>query len=405
MKSIFKILVLAVVPMLVATTVVDRGLAANAGSQLIFQSKMDPAHQDFISVANTNNKLAVTVLVQYYNDEMKRVLWYLRVIPGGGNFMVDPFDHMIPGQDTNVKDELGNLPDMTQTEGKKLPGINSGRFVIAVTAVGANVKAIFDRDADGDLTDAEDASPAVANAIATVNVLFPSFLAADLHGTDNIDNCGKLQSNIAADSDAATQTALRMRNNNLALTKAADADDNCDADDDHTSKNVGGLTVDNAEPIAFNYLSGHFTVALVGTSAGGSDQTASWGGVPVIRPAVNALPVAAIAAADADDTDTTHIEETVAVTAAPSMTIDTAYTTLNGMDMDATTGGGRLADKMAGGMSGRTYNFVAGYTSEGGNKIANRAATAPEGGARFFGCGREESGQWRKFVPAGSVLR
>ena len=75
-------------------------------------------------------------------------------------------------------------------------------------------------------------------------------------------------------------------NNNLALTKAADADENCDADDDHTSKNVGDLNVGNAEPIAFNYLSGHYTAAFVGTASGGSDQTASWGGAPVTRPAV-----------------------------------------------------------------------------------------------------------------------
>ncbi len=81
MKSIFKILVLGVVPILMATAVVDQGLAADKGSQLIFQSNM--AHKNFISVANTARQaMAVTVLTQYYNDEMKRVLWYLRVIPG-----------------------------------------------------------------------------------------------------------------------------------------------------------------------------------------------------------------------------------------------------------------------------------------------------------------------------------
>ena len=58
---------------------------------------------------------------------------------------------------------------------------------------------------------------------------------------------------------------------------------------DVTSKNVGALTVDNAEPIAFNHLTGHFTEALEGTDAGGSDQTASWGGAPVIRPAVTTV--------------------------------------------------------------------------------------------------------------------
>ncbi len=40
MKSIFKILVLGVVPILMATAVVDEGLAADKGSQLIFQSNM-----------------------------------------------------------------------------------------------------------------------------------------------------------------------------------------------------------------------------------------------------------------------------------------------------------------------------------------------------------------------------
>ena len=56
---------------------------------------------------------------------------------------------------------------------------------------------------------------------------------------------------------------------------------------DPTTKNVGDLNVGNAEPVAFNHLTGHFTEALTSTAAGGSDQTASWGGTPVIRPAVN----------------------------------------------------------------------------------------------------------------------
>ena len=47
MKSIFKILMLGVVPILAATAVVDQGLAADKGSQLIFQSNM--AHTNYIS--------------------------------------------------------------------------------------------------------------------------------------------------------------------------------------------------------------------------------------------------------------------------------------------------------------------------------------------------------------------
>ena len=120
MKSIFKILVLGVVPILAATAVVDQGLAADKGSQLIFHTHM--AHRNFISVANANDKKAVTVLVQYYNDEMKLVLWYLRVLPAEANVLIDAFDHAIPGSEkkdkdgkvttaaTNVSEVLGDLP-------------------------------------------------------------------------------------------------------------------------------------------------------------------------------------------------------------------------------------------------------------------------------------------------------
>ena len=104
MKSIFKILILAAVPILAVTAVADQGLAADKGSQLIFQSNM--AHQNYISVANANDDRAVTVLVQYYNDEMALVLWYLRVIPGGGNVLVDPFDHEIPGTAKLDEDDM-----------------------------------------------------------------------------------------------------------------------------------------------------------------------------------------------------------------------------------------------------------------------------------------------------------
>ena len=53
MKSIFKILILGVVPILAVTAVVDQGLAADKGSQLIFHSNM--YHQNYISVSNGND--------------------------------------------------------------------------------------------------------------------------------------------------------------------------------------------------------------------------------------------------------------------------------------------------------------------------------------------------------------
>ena len=334
MKSIFKILVLGVVPILMATAVVDQGLAADKGSQLIFQSNM--AHKNFISVTNTADKKAVTVLTQYYNDEMKRVLWYLRVIPGSGTVLVDAFDHMIPGtasdddmDGTNVSEILGALPAMSTD---KKAGTNSGHFVIAVTAVGMNYAE--DENDDGDTTDAGE-----PNARATVNVLFPTFLAKDMHGTDNIDNCGTF---IRAELDADPDTA----DTPLVYTEfGADGVNDCRKASgtgvtpvvtaDTTSKNVGGLSVDNAQPIAFNHLTGHFTEALMSTPTGGADQTASWGGTPVVRPGV-------------DD-------------ASNAMAIVMDYWTLTGANA-ATAGGGRLAEKDAGGM-GATLTFTGARTA------------------------------------------
>ena len=160
MKGWLKLLVLGAVPVLAVTMVANPALAADKGSQLIFQSNM--AHQNFISVTNANDGRAVTVLVQYYNDEMSLVLYYLRVIPGGGNVLVDPFNHEIPGTAekdddgmeiegtaANVSDVLGTLPAMTNDDDGA--GVNSGRFVITVTAVGANVG--LDLNSDGDVAD------------------------------------------------------------------------------------------------------------------------------------------------------------------------------------------------------------------------------------------------------------
>ena len=133
MKGWFKLLVLATIPILAVTAVVDQGLAADKGSQLIFQSNM--AHTSYISVVNAQpgSTDAVTVLVQYYNNEMEMVVWYLRVIPHGTNVLVNPFDHMIPGSDPAT-----NVGDAIMASGKA----GNGHFVIAVTAVGANLKGI-----------------------------------------------------------------------------------------------------------------------------------------------------------------------------------------------------------------------------------------------------------------------
>ena len=189
MKGWLKLLVLAAVPVLAVTMVANPALAADKGSQLIFQSNM--AHQSFISVANAHASQAVTVLTQYYNDEMSRVLWYLRVLPADSNILVDPFDHMIPGtatdedtDGTNVSEVLDGLPAMTNDDDGA--GINSGHFVIAVTAVGANMG--IDGTDEGTTINTADER----NQAESANVLFPAFLVEGMHGTDNIDNCGAL---------------------------------------------------------------------------------------------------------------------------------------------------------------------------------------------------------------------
>ena len=324
MKSIFKILMLGVVPILAATAVVDQGLAADKGSQLIFQSNM--AHTNYISIVNAapDGEKAVTVLVQYYNNEMEMVVWYLRVIPHGTNVLVDPFNHMIPGSDPAT-----NVGDAIMASGKA----GNGHFVIAVTAVGTNVAV--------DTTPEVDDDP-MPNAANTVNVLFPIFLAEDLHGTNNIDNCGVLT--VAEDPTADEAT------NNLTYTKNGDNDcaDGTEAgvdEADMTSKNVGGLSVDNAQPVSFNHLTGSFTEALRSTAAGGADQTASWGGTPVVRPAVD------------DPANTTPLGD---------------YRTLNGMNPTGTPlMGGRLAEKDAAGKEVNTHgdaeHEVSGFLNTGSN--------------------------------------
>ena len=217
----------------------------------------------------------------------------------------------------------------------------NGHFVIAVTAVGANVGV----DGIDEGTAIDDA--AEMNQDNTVNVLFPTFLAEDLHGTNNIDNCGM----ISIDNAAANDADALLMNNSVAYTK--NGDDDC-ADGktatipaDMTSKNVGDLNIDNAQPISFNHLTGHFTEALTSTADGGADQTASWGGTPVVRPAVN--------------------------NPANTITITVDYTTLNGMNAtDAATdpAGGRLAEKDAAGSEINTVPaafMVSGYLNVGAN--------------------------------------
>ena len=108
----------------------------------------------------------------------------------------------------------------------------------------------------------------------------------------NIDASGMVTPE--TDEDAAVRYATMAQ---------ADQDD--DMDGDQSTRNVGDLNVDNAAPVAFNYLAGHQAAAQRASASGGSDQTASW--------AVNALTRPALADdADTDDADTDS-EDSVAM--------------------------------------------------------------------------------------------
>ncbi len=255
MKGWMKLLVLGTIPILAVTMVANQGLAADKGSQLIFQSSM--AHTNYISIVNANPASAVTLLVQYYNNDMELALYYLRVLTSDSSVLLDPFDHMIPGTELNTGDEIMGSGKM-----------GNGHFVIAVTAVADQTEAV-----DG----------AGGNTAATANVLFPESLAEDMHGTDNIDACGDIKTTLGT----STEDADDADNNLLHLDPDGDGDIEACSDDDVTSANVAEWGVGDAQVISFNHLTGHFTEALSGTDVGGPDQTLSWGGTPVVRPVVN----------------------------------------------------------------------------------------------------------------------
>ena len=297
MKGWFKLLVLGAIPILAVTMAVNQGLAisnADKGSQLIFQSNM--AHKSFISIANAHDDRAVTLLVQFYNDEMEMVLWYLRLLPPNGNSLVDPFDHMIPGSDP-----AANSGDFIMGTDKA----NSGHFVIAITAVAADLAA--DADADPEIQ---------ANTDVQANILFPTFLAEGMDDTGNIDEGGN---NYPTDGTGVDRSEPDF------------AADDTDEETDTSSTNVGDLNVGNAMPVSFNHLTGHFTEALISTDVGGSDQTASWGGTPVVRQALQA--------------DGTMVAED--------------YDKIEGPSADDFAEGDRLAEKNAGGMGENIDNDMA----------------------------------------------
>ena len=59
----------------------------------------------------------------------------------------------------------------------------------------------------------------------TVNVLFPTFLAEDLHGTNNIDNCGVLTSTVSPPNAGREQFLTYTKNGDDGVNDCADGTD------------------------------------------------------------------------------------------------------------------------------------------------------------------------------------
>ena len=251
-----------------------------------------------------------------------------------------------------------------------------------------------------------------------MNVLFPTFLAEDMHEIDNIDNGG----------------TLSLLGAGLKFTEFEGDEE------DTTTKNVGDLHVDNAVPIAFNHLTGSYTEALSSTPAGGSDQTASWGGTPIVRPAVsdtaNRMKTFTDAASTLADRGVYMMGDYYPLNGKNSMpvvnhtdqgwlSLDTYYeaiadvdgefeelpstevTPVTDLDNELVRGfrGGRLAEKNAGGGGANvTTGTRSGYKAP--SKIANGVATnrVINGGAlvlpALYGGSAEETHQIMLFLSA-----
>ena len=254
------------------------GLTDDQGQMAVSEATgyVDAMLANYLSVTNSSSNMAVTVQFDYYNDNTMLVLSFLRVIPAGRTILINPFDHTIPGETfrgltraPNVSEALFGAGELLQNKNTGVKphtiealgdeGFNSGRFLIAVTAVGS----MEDTDSTDDAADSR------------ANVIFPTYLVTHekLDGTNNIDGTGS-GGNDTDDSNAPA------------------------SGDDDTTTNVGNLTIDNSVPVTFNYLLGHITTAIAETMQGG--QTASWGITPISRMAMGD------ATANGDGDDTTY---------------------------------------------------------------------------------------------------
>ena len=101
-----------------------------------------PANPTAIKIVNNNRSQAVTVHVYFLNDKSRDYMDFLLVLKCGETRTFDPFDYEIPGaggfRTSNLLFGYGLPPEAAAA---RLPAaqFGSGRFVLSVVAVGANL--------------------------------------------------------------------------------------------------------------------------------------------------------------------------------------------------------------------------------------------------------------------------
>ena len=122
MKSIFKILVLGVVPILAVTAVMDLGLAADKGSQLIFQSNMS-TWKFYISVANTSQHGYGAGSVLQRRDEAGSLVAWSCSVPGSSGY---PRHRKRPGRPLRSRDSGFGRADETVGDSGTATNVSDG---------------------------------------------------------------------------------------------------------------------------------------------------------------------------------------------------------------------------------------------------------------------------------------
>lgn len=233
---------------------------------------MAPAYKNFISVTNTHGEMAVTVMFQYYNDDMNLVLSYLRVVLAGQTILIDPFNVDLPG--TNgfnsterfFDDEDGDRELIAIGTDKK-KGFNSGRFLISATAVATRDDGAYPAEV-GDAAD------------RGATILFPYEVVTEeeLHKKNNIDSVG---TGFAQAKDHDFGTTIDATE----VTEENEKDDTTRNTGSKMGVNNDNLHPGNARAVYFNWLIGHQTTAVAGVT--GVDSTASWALSALSRPVVS----------------------------------------------------------------------------------------------------------------------